>query len=73
VVVYTDWGAVLNVHPFLFPVEDIEVRLEREHTDYRWIEPSELYEYDFVQQLDEDLINLGLLPSETRRLRRPPR
>lgn len=64
VVVHTDWGAVLNVYPFLFPVGDIEVRLEREHTDYRWIEPRELYQYDFVQQLDEDLIHLGLLPGK---------
>ncbi len=61
VVVHADWGGTLHVYPFLFHVGDIEVRLEHEHTDYRWIEPSEIYGYDFVQQLDEDLKALGLL------------
>jgi (d)CTP diphosphatase len=60
VVVHTDRG-VLHVHPFLFPVEDFEVRLEREHTDYTWIKPPEIFAYDIVQQLDEDLVSLGLL------------
>jgi (d)CTP diphosphatase len=53
--------AALTVHPFLFEVGDIPITLEHEHTDFVWIEPPELYQYDFVQQLDEDLISLGLL------------
>lgn len=61
VVVQTSWGKTLHVYPFLFPVEDIEINLDWEHTDHAWIEPQELYQYDFVQQLDEDLIALGLL------------
>lgn len=60
VIVHAAW-ADLHVHPFLFEVADFTVKLDREHTDYRWIEPHELYGYDFVQQLDEDLIALGLL------------
>jgi 8-oxo-dGTP diphosphatase len=62
VVVHTDWGATLHVSPFLCPVGDVEdVTLQWEHTAYVWILPEELYEYDFVQQLDDDLRSLGLL------------
>lgn len=62
VVVHTDWGKTLHVHPYLFHIEqDAEIRLDWEHTDYRWIPPGDLKEYDYVQQLDEDLISLGLL------------
>lgn len=55
-------GRTLYIHPFLFPVGAIEVQLEREHTDYTWIEPGEVYNYDTVPQIDEDLIGVGLLP-----------
>jgi 8-oxo-dGTP diphosphatase len=55
-------GRTLYIHPFLFPVGAIEVRLEREHIDYTWIEPGEVYDYDTVPQIDEDLIGVGLLP-----------
>jgi hypothetical protein len=56
-------GRTLYIHPFLFPVGVIEVQLEREHTDYTWIEPGEVYNYDTVPQIDEDLIGVGLLPN----------
>lgn len=52
----------LHVHPFLFSVPDFPVRLDWEHTESAWIEPMELYGYDFVKQLDDDLVALGLLP-----------
>jgi 8-oxo-dGTP pyrophosphatase MutT (NUDIX family) len=61
VVVHTERGVTLHVYPFLFPVGDITVALDWEHTDYAWIQPQELSRYDYVQQLDEDLISLGLL------------
>lgn len=61
VVVHTDWG-MLHVHPYLFPVDqDCSVTIDWEHTTYRWIMPTELADYDTVQQLDEDLMSLGLL------------
>jgi 8-oxo-dGTP pyrophosphatase MutT (NUDIX family) len=61
VVVRTDWGT-LHVHPYLFPVDqDCDVTIDWEHTTYRWIMPAELADYDTVQQLDEDLVSLGLL------------
>lgn len=62
VVVKTKRGT-LHVYPFLCPVgaELDEVSLDWEHTTYRWIEPQEVYDYDHVPQLDEDLMSLGLL------------
>jgi 8-oxo-dGTP pyrophosphatase MutT (NUDIX family) len=62
VVVHADWGPTLHVYPFLCPVGEMEeVTIEQEHTAYVWIMPEELYDYDFVQQLDDDLKSLGLL------------
>lgn len=61
VVVNIGW-ATLHVHPFLFALPDFPVTLDWEHTESAWIEPQDLYQYDFVQQLDEDLMALGLLP-----------
>ena len=61
VVVQTDWGKMLHVHPFLFEVGEVEIGLDWEHTEFAWIAPHELYNYDFVKQLDEDLMALGLL------------
>lgn len=63
VIVHADWGDTLHVYPFLFEVDDILPRLDREHVGFVWIEPQEVYAYDCVQQLDEDLIHLGLLSS----------
>nr|MBN1229875.1 NUDIX domain-containing protein [Anaerolineae bacterium] len=61
VVVETDWGGTLHVFPYLFNTEIIDIQLEGEHTNYTWIHPHEIYQYDVVQQLDEDLIALNLL------------
>jgi 8-oxo-dGTP diphosphatase len=55
-------GRMLYIHPFLFPVGAVDIRLEREHSTYTWIEPGEVYDYDTVPQIDEDLIGVGLLP-----------
>lgn len=52
----------LHVHPFLFSVPDFPVSLDWEHTESAWIEPMELYGYDFVKQLDDDLRALDLMP-----------
>jgi 8-oxo-dGTP pyrophosphatase MutT (NUDIX family) len=61
VIVHTGWGDTLHVYPFLFEVGDIPITLDREHIDYQWIDPADIYGYDFVTQLDEDLMALGLL------------
>ncbi len=51
----------LRIHPYLFQVPDFDVRLEREHVAYTWIDPPEVTGYDTVPQLDDDLRALGLL------------
>lgn len=61
VTVATDWGDTLIVHPFLFDFDAVDVVLEAEHQGYEWIAPAEVVDYDIVQQLDEDLVALGLL------------
>lgn len=61
VVVKVSDELVLHVTPFLFEVEDGPVVLDREHTACVWIEPSEVTDYDIVQQLDDDLRSLRLL------------
>lgn len=60
VVVETKRGT-LHVYPFLFQVDVEAVSLDWEHTDYAWIEPQAVRDYDHVPQLDEDLVALGLL------------
>jgi 8-oxo-dGTP diphosphatase len=43
------------VHPFLFGSKSSQIRLDREHEDYRWIRPQELGEFDTVPSLKEAL------------------
>jgi 8-oxo-dGTP pyrophosphatase MutT (NUDIX family) len=54
-------GRQLNVYPFLFETVSIEVVLDREHSAYVWIMPTEVGDYDTVPQLADDLKSLGLL------------
>lgn len=42
-----------KVYPFLFRVLKNNIRIDWEHTEYRWIEPSELTKYDTVPMLNE--------------------
>ncbi|MCH7568695.1 MAG: NUDIX domain-containing protein [Nanoarchaeota archaeon] len=44
----------------IFPVlaelsEKPEIKLDREHTEYKWIRPSEIEEFDFIFKVDEIL------------------
>lgn len=43
------------VHPFLFRVGDVEIKLDWEHVEYRWIYPRELVQYDTVPKLADAL------------------
>jgi hypothetical protein len=61
VVVVGAGGRDLRIHPYLFQVADFDVRLEKEHVAYEWINPPEVTGYDTVPQLDDDLRALGLL------------
>ena len=44
------------VHPFLFAVTDpSKIKLDWEHTEYRWIDPGDIRCYDTVPGLPETL------------------
>lgn len=45
-------GRVFVVHPFRFRTDDERIRLDWEHTEFRWIRPEELGEFDTVPKLD---------------------
>ncbi len=51
-------GRIWIVYPFLFETETGEIVLDREHSDYRWIRPSELEKYETVPQLSKSLRNV---------------
>ena len=47
---YYDW----IVHPFLFHIHDREsIQIDWEHTEYRWIKPSELKNFETVPRFKE--------------------
>ncbi len=46
------------VHPFLFEIKSGNIRIDWEHTDYRWIKPEEIKNYDTVPILKEALENV---------------
>ena len=42
------------IYPFLFTIEkDIKVKIDWEHTEFRWIPPSEIEKYNTVPHLKE--------------------
>ena len=43
------------VHPYLFKSNSDKIKIDWEHTEYKWILPSELKNYDFVVFLDHAL------------------
>ena len=43
------------VHPFLFQVEESDVRIDWEHDEYRWIRPGDIDQYSTVPSLKEAL------------------
>ncbi|MEA2004536.1 MAG: NUDIX domain-containing protein [archaeon] len=50
------------VFPFLVSVESDDVRMdENEHTDYKWIDPDEIEDFDCVVGTIKDLTALGLV------------
>jgi 8-oxo-dGTP diphosphatase len=47
------------VHPFLFEVrEPARIRADWEHTETRWIQPEEVFQYETVPQLAETLMRV---------------
>ncbi len=43
------------VHPFLYKTKTNNIKIDWEHTEFRWISPDELQNYDFVVFLDHAL------------------
>ena len=50
-----DGTRVWIVHPFLFKANTNKITIDWEHTEYKWISPDELNDYDFVVFLDHAL------------------
>jgi 8-oxo-dGTP pyrophosphatase MutT (NUDIX family) len=58
-VVDADAGRRWVVHPFLFEVKaDVQVRVDWEHTEARWVRPEEVFSFDTVPQLAEALMRV---------------
>jgi 8-oxo-dGTP pyrophosphatase MutT (NUDIX family) len=52
-------NVVWRVHPFLFRIKDRGyIRTDWEHTEHRWIKPSELGDYEAVPMLKEVLASV---------------
>lgn len=48
-------GRIWQVYPFLFEASTNKVRIDREHTEYRWIEPDRFDDFDTVPGLQRVL------------------
>ena len=48
-----------KVYPFLVKASG-EVKLSKDHTEFRWIEPQELRDFDTVKGLEKDLEKLDI-------------
>jgi len=46
-------GKTWTVHPFLFRSNTDAIKIDWEHTEYRWIKPSDIERYDTVPKLKE--------------------
>ena len=47
-----------RVHPFLFEAKRRDVKIDWEHTEYKWIHPEEIVKYETVPKLKEVIFNL---------------
>lgn len=48
-------NVVWIVHPFLIHTNNTEIKLSKEHEEYRWIKPEDINKYDTVPKLSEAL------------------
>ena len=48
-------GVRWNIHVFRFSVKTPKITIDWEHTEFAWIEPSEISKYDTVPNLGESL------------------
>ena len=47
-----------NVFPFLFSTVNVEIKLNWENSEFKWIKPTELVDYKTVPDLEKILSNL---------------
>ena len=47
-----------NIFPFLFSAKNMEIKLNWENSEFKWIKPIELVNYKTVPDLDKILSNL---------------
>lgn len=55
-----DGSYVWSIHPFLFEVGEEQIKLDWEHTEYAWVDPSDISGYDTVPGFGKVLRALGL-------------
>lgn len=60
-VVVGSYEKPLHVYPFLFLIDLAKVEIDAEHSDYSWVMPKDVYNYDRVDKLEDDLSALDLL------------
>ena len=53
ITVMVETNRVLTIHPFYFISMENEVKLDWEHTEYQWINVTDLSIYDLVPKLEE--------------------
>ena len=49
---------VWNIFPFLFKAKNPEIKLNWENSDFNWIEPSQIKNYETVPELEKILFSL---------------
>ena len=47
-----------NIFPFLFKAKNLEIKLNWENSDFNWIEPSQIKNYETVPELEKILFSL---------------
>ena len=47
-----------NIFPFLFRTKNLEIKLNWENSDFNWIEPSQIKNYETVPELEKILFSL---------------
>ena len=47
-----------NIFPFLFRTKNSEIKLNWENSDFKWIEPNEIKNYETVPELEKILFSL---------------
>ena len=47
-----------NIFPFLFKTKNPEIKLNWENSEFKWIEPNEIKNYETVPELEKILISL---------------